>query len=583
MKKSLAWLIIAFVMISFTAYAASAFDYFTYRTNFEPGSSKTHVQQMTFSGNLTIILPPDFTFTSSTDSYTTSGSNYTWQSNTSTTINYTITSPSNCTEGDIYKSNIYNNNTWIDEFTYVCIDDIKVVDYKVEYGHGCGNYLAQDEPYISNESATLFNLVRVWNIGGYLDPDEDAINATITCYYEDYPVRTYGRAEISYGEPMNGTFFWDLIYGGYWFRIGVLSQDVSGKAVGDTYSVNCTHLTYDFSHQRVVANFPNYTLNVRSPEPIIKNTTLSGSKEIVTLTNNEQYPVYDLVLDFIVDGFVETNHLVKLDPGQSVIYYADPGTNTTVSFVPSWQRHCFAPEYYQQILQNSTNATGNQCPSTTSMSSYAWAENTSKSDAFDLDDYFSDSNNDSLTYTYTGNSSISVTINSTTNVVSFSQPENFTGIEYLVFTADDGTCTTDSNNITLVVYPTNGTTENTTTIVEVRSGSRKSRVYIYVPVNLTEEKECRELWLCTEWSQCTEEGLKERSCEDANECKTQEYMPSLFEECSADEPIVEEPVVIPPVIEKTGEVCRICSVGPFLILLLFILLILLVLPERKHK
>ena len=55
----------------------------------------------------------------------------------------------------------------------------KIVDYKVEYGHGCGNYIAQDEPYISNETTTLFNLLRVWNIGNYLDPDEDAQNATI--------------------------------------------------------------------------------------------------------------------------------------------------------------------------------------------------------------------------------------------------------------------------------------------------------------------------------------------------------------------------------------------------------------------
>ncbi len=156
--KPLFWILIAVIMVASTAYAAYAFDYFTYRMNFPPGESRSHTQQINFSGNLTITLPSGFSFSSSTHSYTTSGNNYTWQSNTPITMNYTITSPSNCTEGTIYESKIYNNETFIDDFVYVCINDENIVDYKVEYGHGCGNYLAKDEPYISNESATLFNL-----------------------------------------------------------------------------------------------------------------------------------------------------------------------------------------------------------------------------------------------------------------------------------------------------------------------------------------------------------------------------------------------------------------------------------------
>jgi len=121
-NKPFLWIIIAFAMIGFTALAASAFDYFTYRMNFEPGSSESHIQQMTFSGNLTITLPSGFSFVGSTAGYTTSGSNYTWQSAGETTINYTISSPSSCNESDIYRSKIYNNGTLIDEFVYVYVE-----------------------------------------------------------------------------------------------------------------------------------------------------------------------------------------------------------------------------------------------------------------------------------------------------------------------------------------------------------------------------------------------------------------------------------------------------------------------------
>lgn len=56
---------------------------------------------------------------------------------------------------------------------------------------------------------------------------------------------------------------------------------------------------------------------------------------------------------------------------------------------------------------------------------------------FDLDDYFPDPNMDPLTYIITGNSSITVKINSSTNIVSFSQPTRWTGTEYIIFNATD--------------------------------------------------------------------------------------------------------------------------------------------------
>lgn len=584
-NKSLLWLALFAAMVAGTACAASAIDYFTYRMNFPPGESRYHEQQINFTGNLTITLPAGFTFVSSTLNYTTSGSNYIWQANGTATLNYTIQSPGTCTEGDVYKSGIYNNGTFIDDFVYVCINDTKIVDYKVEFGHGCGNYLSQNEPYIPNETSTLFNLVRVWNIGNYLDPDEDAYNANIVCYYEDYPVRTYGRVEVGYEDSgINGSFLWDKIYGGYWFRIGVLSQDVSGKSVGDLYSVNCTELTYDFSHQRVVASFPNYSLEARSTEPLSRNATVYGAKEVITLTNSEEYPIYDLILNFVVDGYIETNRLARLGPGETVTFYADTGSNVTVDFIPSWERHCFSPTYYTQVLTNVTAAVNNP-PVSTDIPSQAWVQNTSNDNAFDLDNYFSDPENDTLTYTYSGPVNINATINPATNEVSFSQPSNFTGIEYVVFCADDGNSTTCSNNVTLVVYPSNATGNVTTVTKTVYKGGGGSRkVYIYVPVNVTEELPvgaCREMWYCEEWSKCLPEGFMNRTCIDINDCGTTFFKPPVKIGCEYIPPFEEMPVE--PEIEKPEPVCELCLIIPLVLTLLFILLVILIFTEKKNK
>ena len=578
---SILWIAAMVFIVSFTAYSAAAFDYFTYRMNFEPGSSEQHVQEMTFSGNLTITLPSGFSFVSSTAGYSTSGSNYTWQSGTETTINYTISSPGNCNESDIYRSEIYNNGTLVDEFVYVCVYDDTIVDYKVEYGHGCGNYI--DELYISDETATLFNLVRVWNIGHYLDPDEDAQNANITCFYEDYPVRTYGRVDVGY-EPtrINGTFFWDRIYGGYWFRIGVLSQDVSGKSVSDTYDVSCTELTYSFEHQMVVASFPNYSIEVRSNTPLLRNSTISGTKEVITLTNIEEYTLHEMFINFIVEGYVETNYVAELGPGENVTFYADVGTNVTASYIPSWQVNCFSEVYYTQTLTNVSNITINQCPVSSGIPSQAWPQNTSNNNAFDLDNYFSDPENDSMTYSYYGNNNITVSIDGS-NVVSFNQSASFTGIDYVVFTADDGSCITDSNNVTLVVYSTNTTiTVVNQTVVVVSGGGGGggggTRIeYVYIPINVTEE-ECTEMWVCDEWSECREDNTKARSCEDLNACGTTMYQPQLSETC----PVIEEPRPIPETpTPEVGE-CRLCSIIPISIFIILILIIVLI-PRKKKK
>ncbi|MFH1641535.1 MAG: tandem-95 repeat protein [Nanoarchaeota archaeon] len=81
---------------------------------------------------------------------------------------------------------------------------------------------------------------------------------------------------------------------------------------------------------------------------------------------------------------------------------------------------------------------------------FSWSENSASSNTFDLDDYFADIDGDNLNYTVNGNINITVTIASN-NMVSFTQPADWYGIEHIIFTANDTTETAVSNNVTLTV------------------------------------------------------------------------------------------------------------------------------------
>ncbi|MFH1641956.1 MAG: hypothetical protein ABIC04_03580 [Nanoarchaeota archaeon] len=90
-----------------------------------------------------------------------------------------------------------------------------------------------------------------------------------------------------------------------------------------------------------------------------------------------------------------------------------------------------------------------------------WTVSTSNNNAFDLDTYFIDDNGDPFSYTATGNSSIEITIDPGTNLVSFSQPDAWTGIEAVVFAAIQGENSVSSNTVILNVSGS-GAADNTT-------------------------------------------------------------------------------------------------------------------------
>ncbi|MEK9149821.1 MAG: hypothetical protein AAB267_07230, partial [Candidatus Desantisbacteria bacterium] len=86
-----------------------------------------------------------------------------------------------------------------------------------------------------------------------------------------------------------------------------------------------------------------------------------------------------------------------------------------------------------------------------------WAINTSKTDAFDLDSYFTSPEGYPLNYTFSGNSKINIAIDPSSHMVSFSQPEGWFGVEKVYFYATDiENTTTRSNEVVLQVENTQG-------------------------------------------------------------------------------------------------------------------------------
>ncbi len=93
------------------------------------------------------------------------------------------------------------------------------------------------------------------------------------------------------------------------------------------------------------------------------------------------------------------------------------------------------------------------------ISGQSWDEDMQKADAIKLSDYFYDVDSEYLAYTVSGNSNIIVTI--TDDLVSFSQPEDWSGVEYVKFTASDGALSVQSNSIRLNVRNVNDDPEIT--------------------------------------------------------------------------------------------------------------------------
>ena len=146
-------------------------------------------------------------------------------------------------------------------------------------------------------------------------------------------------------------------------------------------------------------------------------------------------------------------------------------TNATWNYTPGF---CDAGLYNVTLVVNDTsNAKDTQSWNVTvnntnrepilnyTVENRTWQEDTNLTNNLTLDNFFSDLDNlgcseeSNLTFSAVGNSSITVTINASTTNVSFIPTDNFFGVEIIYFTANDGTNTTKSNNITFNVTGVN--------------------------------------------------------------------------------------------------------------------------------
>ena len=138
----------------------------------------------------------------------------------------------------------------------------------------------------------------------------------------------------------------------------------------------------------------------------------------------------------ISDGIVSLRPALNFFGTRTIAFNASDGTNKTVSNNVT-------------LTINSVN----DVPTFTNVPSQSWVKNTNNTNAFNLDNHFSDVETASLTYNVykinnTGN--ITVTIDGDNNV-SFYSVANWIGTEFAYFTAYDGIINVSSNNLTLSV------------------------------------------------------------------------------------------------------------------------------------
>jgi hypothetical protein len=196
----------------------------------------------------------------------------------------------------------------------------------------------------------------------------------------------------------------------------------------------------------------------------------------------------------------------------------------------------------------------NDAPSCTALPSQSWT-GSSKSSAFDLDDYCTDSDNSTLVYSYLA-SGVSVSIAS--GVVSFTSSGSGSGS--VVFIASDGAL--DSNRTVSVSFSASSTgssggsgggscsNECTVSGLNLCSGNSVLSCGNFDSDSCLEQRlaacasgeicmsgscvavPCTPSWRCTDWSVC-DAGQNSRVCTDANSCGTDIGKPIETKTCEA--------------------------------------------------
>lgn len=336
MKKAMIigiWILGCILLVSNLAVA----DYFYTPMNFD--SPTNHSFDISLDGFIEITLPNNFTLISGV----LSGNN---------NLSFIVESPNlNTTSPQHFVGTINLNGTLYDNFYFLSVADNKIVDAKVEIGHGDFNYI-DPEGYIGTDNTLLFNLVRVWAMGSDII-GEPARDIRFNC---TYPLIIPNTVDSKYDTTYNFdniTAYGDLsrMEGISMFRVFVLSQEVD-YGLGEIYDISCDKIFYSFSHTEVIADIEDINLEARSLEPLVID--MDNNEEYITYTfmNDEVYDIRNIEFLWTIGTHTSREELNSLGAGESVQYNIRVNESGNVDlqarFIPEWMFNSRSPVYYIQ-------------------------------------------------------------------------------------------------------------------------------------------------------------------------------------------------------------------------------------------
>lgn len=323
-------LIIIFSSLCYADYSYTPFN-FELQTN--------HTFNISLDGNIEVILPINFTLVSGN----LTGINLT---------NFLIESPLLIRdESLLFNGTINVNGTFYEGFYLLYTPTEKIVDTKIEIGHGDFNYIDPDS-YIGTDNTLLFNLVRIWTIGVDII-GEPATDIRFNCTYPKIiPNTVDSKYTTTYNsDDITATGNLLRMKGFSLFRLFVLSQEVN-QDNGTNYEVTCDTLYYNIGKTEVIADIQDINLSVRTTEPL--QISMINNSEYITYTilNSEDYDLRELEFLFEIGTDTIRKELSSLDSGESYSFNLDVNLSGTVDlkarFIPEWMFNSRSPVYYEQ-------------------------------------------------------------------------------------------------------------------------------------------------------------------------------------------------------------------------------------------
>ncbi|TKJ17215.1 hypothetical protein CEE44_01635 [Candidatus Woesearchaeota archaeon B3_Woes] len=225
-----------------------------------------------------------------------------------------------------------------------------------------------------------------------------------------------------------------------------LNLSVNGSK-GD--NITCFYNVTDSSNMTSITY--NYTVYINNTKPTV-DTPLINSSASENRSNESLNCYVQSASDDDNDTLNYTykwykNNILNTTTDNTNISYGvlgsgntSKGENWTCSVIPyDGEENGTAKNSTQLTIVN----TGPEFSAT--ISNISWSKNTDYT--MDLDNYFSDIDSENLTYNYTSVTSITVTINQITNVVTLTPDNNFVGIKSIRFNATDGEYWTGYSNL----------------------------------------------------------------------------------------------------------------------------------------